>query len=340
MVCLGWIVSGGVEHAAPEPWTWPAAQRWQTASWPREPWLLMTVLDVGQGDATVLRFPSGRTWLVDAGGSLGETFDFGARVTSPALWALGHRQLARVIVTHAHPDHAAGVPAVLRRFGPRELVTGIAVAGDQLGARLSATARGLAIAERRVSSADAFADGPVRVDVMHPEQPDWERRRVRNDDSLVLWVRFGDVGILLPGDVGQQVEIEVARRIAAAPLTVLKLAHHGSSSSTSVVLLQQLRPALALVSAGRANRFGHPTDDVVRRVEGAPATLVRTDRAGAIQLATNGRVLLVRTAGGLEGSLTARPIRRAWWLATPPPSDRAWPRRVAAPRPRVATPPT
>ena len=338
--CLGWIVSGGVERSAPAPWTWRAAQQWQTASWPREPWLLITVLDVGQGDATVLRFPSGRTWLIDAGGGLGDAFDVGARVTAPALWALGHRQLSRVIVTHGHPDHAAGVPAVLRRFGARELVTGVAVAGDGLGALLSSTARELAIAERYVSTRDAFVDGLVRVDVLHPDPPDWERRRVRNDDSLVLWVRFGEVGVLLPGDVGQQVEIEAARRIAAAPLTVVKLAHHGSASSTGIVMLQKLRPALALVSAGRANRFGHPADDVVRRVERTPAVLLRTDRGGAIQLATNGRVLLVRTAGGLEGSVTARPTLRVWWLATPPPSDRGSPDRAANPRQQAATPPT
>ena len=81
MGCLVWIVMGGVEHSLPTPWTWPAAERWQRASWPDEPWLLITVLDVGQGDATVVRFPSGRTWLVDAGGSAAETFDTGERVT-------------------------------------------------------------------------------------------------------------------------------------------------------------------------------------------------------------------------------------------------------------------
>jgi competence protein ComEC len=148
---LAWLISGSGGTRAPSPWTWPAANPWQRASWPAEPWLVVTVLDVGQGDATVVRFPSGRTWLVDAGGTAGEAFDLGERVTSRALWALGHRDLARAVITHAHPDHAAGMPAVLRRQPVRELVTGIDVPGDPAGRALVDAAR--AVGAGLVSSA-------------------------------------------------------------------------------------------------------------------------------------------------------------------------------------------
>ena len=334
--CLSWIVTGGVEHSTPRPWTWDLAATWQRASWPAEPWLLVTVLDVGQGDATVLRFPSGRTWLVDAGGSLSEAFDVGERVTTRALWALGHRTLSRVLVTHAHPDHAGGVPAVLRRLGARELLVGVPVPGDPMCERLADAARLAGTRERRLATGESLADGPVRVDVLHPDVPDWERRRVRNDDSVVLWVRFGDVGILLTGDVGEPVERSWAARFAAAPLTIVKLAHHGSASSTGSVLLASVRPTLAIASVGRGNRFGHPAPAVVRRLDEAGVVLLRTDRDGAIQLATNGRVVLVRTASGMAGTLTSWMPRRAWWPATPLPSDRGSPPRVASrPRPGV-----
>ncbi len=334
--CLAWIVRGGVEHSLPTPWTWLAAARWQRASWRSEPWLLITVLDVGQGDATVVRFPSGRTWLVDAGGSAADTFDTGGRVTSPALWALGHRRLDRVLVTHAHPDHAAGMPTVIRRFAPREVLSGIPIEGDLRQEAVSAASRASASRERPLAMGESFADGPVHVSVLHPERPDWERRRVRNDDSVVLWVRFGDVGVLLPGDIGQAVEARVASRLAAAPLTVLRLAHHGSASSTSHTLLDTLRPALAIASMARGNQFGHPSMAVVRHLGDRRIPLLRTDQAGAIQLATNGRVLLVRTMTGIEGSLRAGSPPRAWWLATPPPSDPASPRRGGGPPPRAS----
>ena len=322
------MLSGGHDRSAPAPWTWPVAAGWQHASWPREPWLLVTFLDVGQGDATVIRFPSGVTWVVDAGGAVSESFDLGERVTTPALWALGHRQISRVVVTHAHPDHANGMPAVLRRLRPRELLTGVPVHGETAAATLSAAAARAGVVERHVASGDVLSEGPVHVRVLHPERPDWERRRVRNDDSVVLWLRMGDVGLLLPGDVGQAVEQRWAGRVAAAPLTVLRLAHHGSASSTSTTLLEALHPVLAVGSMGRGNRFGHPAPAVVRRVGESGAVLLRTDQDGAVQLATNGRVLLVRTARGTSGGLSASMPRRAWWPARPPPSHPA--RRLRA----------
>lgn len=336
--CLVWMISGGVEQSAPEPWTWHGAARWQRASWPREPWLLVTVLDVGQGDATVVRFPHGRTWLVDAGGSATDSFDVGERVTSPALWALGHRRLSRVVVTHAHPDHAAGVPAVLRRLGAREVLTGVPVVGDALTGRVADAARAAGTRERRLRRGETLIEGGVRVTVLHPEPPDWERRRVRNDDSVVLWLRFGDVGLLLPGDVGQAVEATFAGAVRGAPLGVLKIAHHGSASSTGGALLEALAPALAIGSSGRGNRFGHPASAVLQRLATSRTVVLRTDAVGAIQLATNGRVLLVRTATGQQGSLMAQAPRRAWWPATPCPSARDSPAAGSARAPGDAIP--
>src|SRR5690606_37306055 len=134
----------------------------------------------------------------------------------------------------------------------------------------------------------------------------WTRVKLRNDDSVGLWIRYGDVGLLLPGDAGAGVEDTWRTQALPAPITVLRAGHHGSRSSTGRRLLEHLRPALVVVSAGRGNRFGHPHPDVVARAERAGAQVLSTDTAGAIQLATNGQVLVVRTADGRTAVWTGR----------------------------------
>lgn len=296
---LGFFVWGWPANSAAQPWSWGVASRVQTATWPRDEWLVLTTLDVGQGDATVLRFPGGRTWLIDAGGASPEsTFDLGARVTSQALWALGLRRLDRLVLTHGDADHGGGVPAVIERFRPREVLVGIPVPSDPVDADVLGAAERFAVSVRAVRTGDHFADGRVSVRVLHPPAPDWERVKVRNDDSVVLWVRYGDVGILLPGDAGTDVEGTWVPQVAAQPLVVLRAGHHGSRTSSGARLQHHLQPDVVVTSSGRGNRFGHPHPDVIRRATGLGADIWRTDVDGAVQVATNGHVLVVRSASG------------------------------------------
>jgi competence protein ComEC len=137
--------------------------------------------------------------------------------------------------------------------------------------------------------------GGARVRVLHPEEPDWERPRVRNDDSVVLEVVYGDVAILLTGDISAAVEHTLVPRLTPARVRVLKVAHHGSRTSTSQALVDGWRPQLALISAGRGNNFGHPAREVVERLEAAGTHVLRTDRDGQITVETDGRSLVSRT---------------------------------------------
>ncbi|HWK10977.1 MAG TPA: hypothetical protein VNR64_13040, partial [Vicinamibacterales bacterium] len=133
------------------------------------------------------------------------------------------------------------------------------------------------------------------IRVLHPPAPDWERRRVRNDDSIVLDVRVGDVSFILPGDIGAAVEREAFAAYAPALVTIVKAPHHGSAGSSSPALVGRTHPAAVVFSAGQRNAFGHPAPTVVDRYRAAGARVFRTDRDGAIVMDTDGRTVSVWT---------------------------------------------
>ena len=268
--------------------------------------LSVTFLDVGQADAALVRLPNRRSLLVDTGGSLGGGFDVGSRIVVPALWALGVRRLDYLALTHGDPDHIGGAAAVLRDFRPREVWEGVSVPSHQPMSAIAEQARAQGAAWRALQSGDALRIGDVRVRVLHPPPPDWERQRVRNDDSLVLELRLGEVSLLLTGDIGREVEPQIGSRLAPVRLRVVKVPHHGSRNSSSTEFVDATRPIVAVVSAGRANRFGHPAPSVVQRYREAGASLFRTDQHGAITVETDGHQIRVRTMTGETLLLGAR----------------------------------
>jgi len=265
----------------------------------RQPMLRLTMFDVGQGESILIETPAGRRMLVDAGGApFGGSFDIGARVLAPALWARGIRRLDTLLVTHGDPDHLGGAADVLADFTPPELWMGIPVPNHRPTEDLLADAIRLhAVASLR-RAGDIKADGSVGMRVLHPPPPDWERRRVRNDDSVVMEIVFGDVAVLLTGDISAQVEREIVPRLTHAPVRVLKVAHHGSRTSSSLELLAAWRPQIALISAGRGNTFGHPAPEVLERLATIGATVLRTDLDGQITIETDGQRVRVSTFRG------------------------------------------
>ncbi|MBM3820633.1 MAG: DNA internalization-related competence protein ComEC/Rec2 [Acidimicrobiia bacterium] len=257
---------------------------------PADATLRLTVFDVGQGDSALLQFPDRSSLLVDAGGTPfgGGSFDIGARVLAPALWALGVRRLDALLLTHGDPDHVGGAESVIADFDPGRVWEGIPVPRHRRLQELLASARASGATVEQRLAGEEFTFGRARVRVLHPQPPDWERQRVRNDDSVVLEVVYGDVAILMAGDIGAATERTLIPQLTRAGTRILKVAHHGSRMSTSRELLEAWRPQVAIVSAGRGNTFGHPTPEVIQRLAAIGATVLRTDRHGQITVSTNG----------------------------------------------------
>jgi competence protein ComEC len=260
-----------------------------------EPRLRVTVFDVGQGESILLENER-QALLVDTGGTpFGGGIDIGRRVLALALWARDIRSLDAMLVTHGDPDHLGGALAVVDDFRPGRIWEGIRLPHHIPTQELLNAAARRRIPVSPLRAGQVLRHGNVQLRVLHPPPPDWERRRVRNDDSVVIEVLYEDIAILLTGDVSADIERAIVPLLSAARTRVLKVAHHGSRTSSSTALLEAWRPQIAVISCGRGNRFGHPAPEVLRRLEAIGATVLRTDLDGQITIETDGSQITTRT---------------------------------------------
>jgi len=202
------------------------------------------------------------------------------------------------VLTHGDPDHIGGALAVLRRFAPRAIWEGVPVPPHIALRELGARAAEAHMSWRTLQSGDRETAGGVEIRVLHPQPPEWERQRVRNEDSVVLELRLGEVSVVLPGDIGREAEQLVTPKLAPGRITILKAPHHGSATSSTEPFIAAGHPVAVVFSAGRGNRFGHPAPLVVSRYRAAHCLIFRTDQDGAVVLDTDGRTAEISTWSG------------------------------------------
>lgn len=237
----------------------------------------LTMIDVGQGDALLLR-DRGGALLVDGGGW--SNGDVAGRILVPVLARRGIRRLAAVAMTHSDLDHCGGLVGLAAYVEIGEVWTTPGGPGSDCARRLLAQP---GLTHRFLWAGETRRLGRWRLTAAHPRAGDRGRG---NDRSLVLVAEAPGGRILLTGDVEAAGELEITsgHRSPLGPVDVLKVAHHGSASSTTARLLELVRPRLALVSAGVGNRYGHPSPRVLERLESRAIPVLRTDRDGLVSV--------------------------------------------------------
>jgi competence protein ComEC len=239
-------------------------------------------LDVGQGDALLVRLPQGKDILVDAGGFTGTDFDVGDKIVVPALLTLGVRSLDLLILTHAHQDHGGGIPAVIAAFSPREIWIGRRPPHSRLLDRIADDAAARRIPVLFPTRGTLKCLGESCLEVLHPPRGFRPDAEVSNEDSLVVRLFNPEASLLLTGDIEREGESLLLASPPPLASDLLKVAHHGSNSSTSEDFLNAVRPSAAVISAGEGNLWDHPSPEVVARLRRHGIRLFRTDRDGAI----------------------------------------------------------
>lgn len=265
--------------------------RLRTREAPRDR-LRATFLDVGQGDAALFDLPDGRLLLVDAGGNPAGGPDPGQSVLVPLLQARRRQHVDIAVLTHPHPDHYGGLGAVLDHVSVAELWdSGQAEAERGLDEGTSAASELLARARKAGTRVHKpaelcrapFRAGGARISVLAP-CPAHDPGLDANDNSLVLRIEYAGRSLLLMGDAEAEEEAALLASGAALQADVLKVGHHGSRTSSSTALITAVRPSVAIISAGAANRFGHPHAEVIERLHGAHARVLNLAEVGGTQL--------------------------------------------------------
>lgn len=263
--------------------------------------LRLSFIDVGHGDSILIEFPKGKRMLVDGGGLYDDRFDTGKNIIAPFLWSKKIRRIDTLVLTHPDPDHLRGLNFIASWFSIGEFWDNGTRAESALDFELRKT-----LAEKKITTRSLNEETPSQtisgVEISFLNPPGWKTVRKRtqavrdvNNASLVMGLRFGNVSVLLPGDIGKEAEDRMLRREDSLRSDILKIPHHGSATSSTGLFLERVKPTYAILSVGERNLGKLPHPEVLRRYRQLGITLYRTDEHGAITVVTDGQKIQIKT---------------------------------------------
>jgi competence protein ComEC len=263
--------------------------------------LKITVIDVGQGNSTLVRFPGGGNMLIDGGGFSDSSFDTGKSVVAPFLYHERISNVDTVVLSHPHPDHLLGLIYIMNNFALQHVWRSNLPIDleDYPEWEKAIKLNNINVSPVSNKFPEKIFNG-VRVNVLWP--PNYSVQDMNNlsydevnDLSLVLKITFGKISFLIPGDISADVEKQLIKSKIDIHSDVLVIPHHGSVHSSSAEFIKAVACHYAIVSAGKANVFHHPHPSTIQRYNDAGVNILRTDRYGAVTITTDGNNLQINT---------------------------------------------
>ena len=252
--------------------------------------LLVSFLDVGQGDAIFIETPSGKQVLIDGG--------YGRQVLSRLGRVMpGYdKSIDLVIATHTDSDHLGGLIEVLKSYDVRTVVENGFQDNSVLLAEGNKEVEKNGARREIVKAGDQFIlDNGVSLKILGPFSEDIKETPDKSNEVMVVaQLVYGETEFLFTGDIERGDEIRLASSGAELKSDVLKVAHHGSQYSTTRLFLEKVMPVYTVISVGKKNRYGHPHTETLSRLASIGSTLFRTDYDGGITFMSNGRFLSLR----------------------------------------------
>ncbi|MCO6512220.1 MAG: ComEC/Rec2 family competence protein [Aridibacter famidurans] len=268
--------------------------------------LTVHFLDVGQGDSTFVVFPDGKTMLIDGGGrrsfvreaETGGGFErdirgIGEAVVSEFLWELGYSSIDTLVLTHGDADHIQGLVEIVRNFRVGSILIGLREPANPAFLELETEAASRGIRVYLVYEGDLLRFGGASVEVLNPRPTAIPTEDSDNDRSVVLRIVFGVRSFLFTGDIEHVAETRIAGYKIESD--VVKVAHHGSRTSSSELFVNAVETDYAVIPVGRRSQFGHPHREVVERWQASGARVYTTGRSGTVTISTDGSLLEVTT---------------------------------------------
>ncbi len=275
--------------------------------------LTVDFLDVGQGDSALVTFPNGETMLIDGGGKQkfkqlvlekenGDTEPFdpdtsgvGESVVSEFLWEKGYSKIDYFLATHADADHMQGLIAVAKNFKIKKAMIGSESPEDGTFTEFVNVINDKKIPIVRLDRGKRFEIGGVTIEVINPIRDSKSRNFSSNNNSLVLRMTFGSKKFLFTGDIEQESEHELLKYPLTLSADIVKVAHHGSKTSSTKEFIDATGADYAVIPVGKRSPFGHPNDEVVERWKSTGAKVLTTGKRGTITISTNGKDLKSQT---------------------------------------------